>query len=144
MNKVEETEYIKWVKRELEFMLDGDEMNKAMYDHLLHMCKEFEKEGHSGFSANYAANCLDKLFRWLPLRPLTGEDDEWQEIGNGEWQNKRCSRVFKGKDGRAYDIDGRIFREPDGTCYTSKDSWVYIDFPYYPKSKYVDVEASDE
>lgn len=64
-----------------------------------------------------------------PLSPLTGEDSEWNEIGEGRFQNRRSSRVFKDEDGRAYDIEGRVFRDGAG-CYTSRDSRVYVEFPY--------------
>lgn len=122
----------------------GDEMNDAMCEHILKMVNVFDEEGHSGFSANYAINILQKLLRLEPLSPLTGEDDEWKlcEYSEGEtYQNKRLSRVFKeGKDGQAYDIRGKVFVEPDGCAYTSRDSRVYIEFPYTPKTEYVNVE----
>jgi hypothetical protein len=144
---------VEYAKSELKIigMLDSeDEMNKAMCDHLLHMCEEFAKEGHSGFSANYAINCLQKLLRWEPLSPLTGEDSEWNDVseysGEEQYQNRRCSRVFKDKD-VAYDIRGKVFTEhyydQDGkectTSFTSRDSHVMIQFPYTPTTEYVDV-----
>jgi hypothetical protein len=123
----------------------GDEMNEIMSEHILKMIDVFDEEGHSGFSAEYAISALQKLLRWEPLSPLTGEDDEWSECGDGIYQNKRLSRVFKdGKDGRAYDIRGKVFVEPDGVCYTSRDSRVYIEFPYVPKTEYVNVEKEVE
>lgn len=125
----------------------GDEMNDAMCEHILKMVNVFAEEGHSGFSANYAINILQKLLRFEPLSPLTGEDDEWQlcEYSDREtYQNKRLGRVFKeGKDGQAYDIRGKVFVEPNGASYTSRDSRVYIDFPYTPKTEYVNVEKTE-
>jgi len=59
------------------------------------------------------------------------------------WQNNRVGHVFKEADGRVYDGEGRIFREPDGCCYASKDSRVYIEFPYTPVHEYVDVEKEN-
>jgi len=132
----EECDHLKWAKGELEFLNDGDEMNGWMYNHLIHMVEEFDKEGHSGFSASYAANILDKLFKWKPIRPLTGEDSEWEEVGENEYQNKRCYNVFK-KNGKAYDINGKVFVDKDGCSYTSRDSRVFIEFPYTPKTEYV-------
>jgi hypothetical protein len=121
-----------------------DEMNRAMREHLLHMVEEFSKEGHSGFSASYALGCLEKLLKFEPLSPLTGEDDEWNYIGDlGDdpvYQNVRCSRVFKGKDGRCWDIDGIVWYEwcCDGhkSYFTNKESKVYVEFPYIPKTEY--------
>lgn len=124
-----------------------DEMNNKMSEHILKMVKVFEEEGHSGFSAAYAVSILEKLLRFEPLSPLTGEDDEWNEIteemGSKLYQNNRCSRVFKDENG-AYDIDGKVFVEPNGVGYVSKDSRVYVEFPYTPKTEYVQVPFSDE
>jgi hypothetical protein len=127
----------------------GDEMNDAMCEHILKMVNVFAEEGHSGFSANYTINILQKLLQFEPLSPLTGEDDEWEDIseysGYEHYQNKRLSRVFKeGKDGQAYDIQGKVFVEPDGASYTSRDSCVYIEFPYVPHTEYVKVEKIDD
>lgn len=123
---------------------DGDEMQEAMNLALREIVFVFGSQGHSGFSAGYATSALEKLLRFEPLRPLTGEPDEWTEIDPGYWQNNRCSRVFKDTDGRAYDTEGRVFCEPDGGCYTGIDSRVYITFPYRPKTEYVDVPFPSE
>lgn len=130
--------HYEWAVKELEFLKDGDEMNLAVRNHLLKMCVEFEKAGHSGFSANYAANILNKLLRYEPILPLTGNDDEWQEVGDGVFQNIRCHRVFK-ENGQAYDIEGKVFKEPSGVCFTNKNSRVEITFPYTPTTEYLGV-----
>ena len=124
-------------------MIDDGDMNGMMRKHLIHMVNEFAEEGHSGFSANYALQCLHKLLKFKPLSPLTGEDDEWHEVsersGYPHFQNKRCSSVFKdGKNGEAYDIDGKVFwewvRDEDGnpykSYYTCYESRVPVTFPY--------------
>jgi hypothetical protein len=129
--------FVEWCKNELEFLNTGDAMDIDMRKHLLHMCEEFAKEGHSGCSASYAALMLEKLFRYEPIKPLTGDDDEWDQLGGGSYQNKRCSRVFKDKDGRAYDIEGKLFEDKYGCTYSSRDSIVYITFPYTPTTEYV-------
>ena len=96
-----------------------DEMNRMMRKHILHMMQEFANEGHSGFSASYAISILTKLMDFKPLSPLTGEDDEWNNISDygpePHWQNIRRSSVFKNVDGTCYDIDGRVFWEWAGT-----------------------------
>ena len=63
-------------------MTDDGDMNGMMRKHLLHMVKEFADEGHSGFSASYALQCLKKLLNFKPLSPLTGEDDEWTDVSS--------------------------------------------------------------
>lgn len=138
---------LNYAKSELDLIgmteTSDDEMNLAMRKHILHMIEEFADEGHSGFSASYAINILSKLLAFKPLTPLTGEDDEWTNVsdrGTGDvmYQNKRLSSVFKdGKDGEAYNIDGKVFWEwyegEDGkfkSYYTCRDSRVPVTFPY--------------
>lgn len=135
-----------WAEKELARLLgdpDGDDLQRIMNKHLLKMIRQFGREGHSGGSAGYAIWALGKLLSWEPLTPLTGEDSEWNDIsdmsGGPMWQNNRCGRVFKGADGRAYDIDGKVFREPSGVSFTNFDSRVYVTFPYTPATKIIDV-----
>lgn len=119
-----------------------DEMQDEMDAHILKMVETFADEGHSGFSASYAVGILEKLLRFEPLTPLTGEPSEWVQVSGNAWQNRRCSHVFKdAEDGSAYDIDAVIFREPNGVCFTSRDSHRTITFPYVPVREYVDVPA---
>lgn len=118
--------------------------NKWIQDNVLELIRVFGKQGHSGMSASYCISIFEKLARFEPLCPLTGADDEWNNVAEDMWQNNRCSHVFKGADGRAYDIDARIFREPDGCCFTNYDSRVYITFPYTPAREYVDVPGADK
>lgn len=110
---------------------------------VMKMIKVFADEGHSGFSASMAISIFEKVARFEPLTPLTGEHGEWMEVGDGCFQNVRCSHVFKDADGKAYDIQGKVFREPSGSCFASRDSRVYVTFPYTPKIEYVDVPASE-
>lgn len=124
---------------------EADEMQDMMEAHILRMVKTFADEGHSGFSAAYAVNILDKVLRLEPVTPLTGDDDEWTDLGHNDEmaaQNKRCSHVFRRKDGSAYDSNAVVFREPDGACFTSRDSARDITFPYRPQVEYVDRPAT--
>jgi len=138
----------KHARRELEIagMFDSDSDYGGMLGNaVMRMMREFSEEGHSGFSASLTTTLFEKVSRFEPLTPLTGEDDEWNLLdysSDTTYQNKRCSHVFKDKDNRAYDIEGKIFREPDGGCYTGKGSRVFVDFPYTPTSEYVDVKAN--
>lgn len=119
-----------------------DGPNKWMQENVLELIRVFSKQGHSGFSAPYCIETFRKLANFEPLVPLQGTDDEWNEVREGVFQNNRCSHVFKQADrfdGQAYDLNGRIFREPGGSCYTSFESCVPITFPYTPTREYVDV-----
>ena len=109
---------------------------------VLELVEKFAEQGHSGMSASIVSNVFDKVARFLPLVPLTGANDEWNEVGEGHFQNKRCSHVFKDADGEAYDSQGRIFREPNGVTYMGMGSRVPVTFPYTPHSETVDVDAT--
>ena len=117
-----------------------DGPNKWIVENVLELLEVFSKQGHSGSSAGYCIDVFNKLARFEPLSPLTGEDWEWMNVGGGSFQNIRCGHVFKNNErfnGQPYDIDGKIFIEPDGASYTSRDSCVPITFPYTPKAEYV-------
>ena len=132
---------------------DSDEdfdMNAEICMCIMEILEVFAKQGHSGSSASYAISILEKVLRFEPVTPLTGNDDEWNEIGdqNGTlYQNNRCSHVFKDDNG-AYDIDGKVFWEwhidDDGrrykSHYTCRESRVPVEFPYTPKTEYVHVD----
>jgi hypothetical protein len=116
---------------------------------LIQAVQAFADEGHSGMSAACATGMMDEgllrtLLRFEPATPLTGEDDEWFIHDHDDHcyaQNKRCGRVFKERDGSAYDIDARVFRDPDGSCWTNSDSALPVTFPYVPKTEVVDRPA---
>ena len=105
---------------------------------VMKMVEVFADEDHSGMSAGIAINLFSRVAKFEPLTPLTGEDDEWNDVGDGVYQNRRCPSVFK-QDGEAYNIDGKVFREPNGVCFTNRDSRVPVVFPYVPMTEYVDV-----
>jgi hypothetical protein len=86
----------------------------------------FSAQGHSGGSAQITTDIVNRLMRYQPLTPLTGEDDEWMEVGSGVFQNKRCSHVFK-ENGRAHDIE---LPRAEG-----ETQWTAITFPYTPESR---------
>ena len=108
---------IEHAERELEFLHNGDEMNELMRSQVLEIVKLFASHGHSMMSAGYAISLITPLLKQEPVGPLRGTDDEWVEVSDGLFQNRRCSHVFK-KNGKAYDIEGRIFEEE--TDYTQK------------------------
>ena len=136
-----------------------DEMQRMLCEQVMDLLRMFSEHGHSGTTAPYAVNLFKSLAMFEPIVPLTGEDWEWTEVGSNMFQNKRCGHVFKdSKDGQAYDSEGRIFYEwrerpldedekgYPGTHrykihFTSRDSKVYINFPYTPTREYVEREA---
>lgn len=102
---------------------------------ILDLIELFASQNHSGFTAPYVVNTFSRLAMFKPLSPLTGEDDEWNELGDGSFQNKRYSAVFKDKDGTTYDVDGKIFTDDGEIWYTSRDSRVNVTFPYVVPDK---------
>ena len=129
-----------YARRELKFagLFEKDsDYGGALGKDVLKLVKVFAQQGHSGMSASMVLAAFCKVASYLPLAPLTGEDSEWNEVSRGIFQNRRCSRVFK-ENGEAYDIEGRVFRDPDGTRWTNRQSCVPVTFPYNPQTEVVE------
>lgn len=111
---------------------EGDFYGGMTGTSVMELMNVFREQGHSGMSAGITLDIFYRLARYKPLTPLTGEDDEWKHVGDDLYQNKRYSSVFKtGKNGRAYNSNAKVFSDDGGkTWWTSKESRVYIDFPY--------------
>lgn len=134
-----------YARRELELAgafddssLYGGMVGKAV----LELVEKFAEQGHSGASANLVVSLFERVARFEPISPLTGAPEEWAiPYGSrGIEQNVRCSRVFR-ENGVAYDVNARVFEEPDGTRFTSRDSRAQIDFPYTPRTEIVRANA---
>ena len=123
---------------------DKDGEQKAINKSILEIIDVFSKQGFSSFSAGYTIYVLDRLPRFRPISPLTGEDNEWdpprRQHANGVtvYQNKRCPSVFKEVDLddntiRYYDVDAVIVSDNGGiTWFTSRKFRKEIEFPYMP------------
>lgn len=99
---------------------------------VLEIVDVFAGQGHSGGSAAITLGAVERLLRFQPLTPLTGEDDEWMEVDTDLWQSKRCPSVFKDKE-RAWDID--LPREVLFAVSGSEgdtERWATVTFPYMP------------
>lgn len=135
-----------WIEEELDRIglteNSSDPMNREMRWHALELMEVFYNQGHSGCSANYLLGLITRLMDFKCLSPLTGDDAEWQHIQDDPplWQNRRYSAVFKGGDGRAYDINARVVRQhykdqngESSSQYVSNSKCTkYIEFPYMP------------
>jgi hypothetical protein len=106
-----------------------DELKRINFDpaeteKLISIMQDFFSEWDSGGAVQIVAPILYKCLLAMPLSPLTGEPDEWMEVGPRVFQNRRCPTVFK--DPRfhggleAYDLSANN-RNP-------------IKFPYDPAS----------
>lgn len=111
---------ISQAEAELKRINFGDEDSAVMVDIL----KKFFGQWNSGGAVWAVAPVLQRLIAGKCLSPLTGDADEWNEVGDGIYQNKRASTVFKDPrfhEGKlAYDLDN-----PAG----SREA---IAFPYWP------------
>lgn len=116
------------------FTNETDGMQLLVIKDILELIKVFARQNHSGLSASYVLAYFNRLVRFKPIGPLTGDEDEWNEpYGENETQqNRRCSSVFRDHhDNRtAHNIEGKVFIDQSGISYTSMDSWVPVTFPY--------------
>ena len=127
---------------------------------VLELMEVFAKQGHSGMSAPIVVDLFKRLANHEPLGPITGEDNEWNDIkdyGNGQpyFQNKRESGIFKHTDGRTTYVRALVKRCPNGTTWTGplyltredainntnmiRSSLEIKGFPFTPKTFYIDV-----
>lgn len=116
---------------------------------VLELIEKFSEQGHSGTSAGLVAGLFARLAKYDVITPITGEDDEWNDI-SGEMgqilhQNKRCSSLFKRADNKVSYSDAIIFRGEDSwDTFTGKvedisSSQFIKGFPFTPKTFYLDV-----
>jgi hypothetical protein len=122
-----ETDSPLYCHAERELALVGEIYNGMVNKAALEIIGVFAAQGHSGGSAQLTTQLVERLMRYEPLQPLTGENDEWMEITEGEFQNKRCSHVFKTSDG-AYDINTPMSVKGG----IGNGLWAPIEFPYNP------------
>lgn len=116
---------IEQAKSELKAIDFGDDDTRVMVEIL----EKFFDQWDSGGAVWAVAPILQRCIAGKPLSPLTGADDEWNDVGEASgqpcWQNRRCSTVFKqarpdlGEGLFAYDID-----TPGRPAIT---------FPYWPE-----------
>lgn len=117
---------------------------------ILALVEAFGNSGQSGGSAPISARVLshsiEKLLLFTPIAPLTGEEEEWNQVGDDDYQNNRCSAVFKKANvGDPYYIDAVIFvGEDPGDQFTGKVEEVFSrqyikEFPFTPKKFFIDV-----
>lgn len=152
--QAEESGIVRYARSELKRLEDAcenddaRELQKMVSDGIIDLIKVFGEQGHSGFSAGYAINCFKRVANWMPLSPLTGEDDEWVNVsfstrdGTTTDQNKRYSGLFRENhdNSTAHDINDMVFSDNGGITWFSSGhfSKLYrkpIQFPYMPPSE---------
>lgn len=147
---------VEFAKSELERLVENnDEMQIIMNNNIIEVLEVLSKQGHTGFSINYLMGTLNRLVDFKPISPLTGEDDEWNDVsemcGSNTQQNKRCPAVFRNDNDNstARYQEGKVFTEDGGeTWFTSSDSSIPITFPFVvpdkPEYVYLNPSESDE
>lgn len=117
-------------ERELEILIKTtpDAIIRHFVPEIIAVCEAFGNSGQSGGSAPYTAGALSQAIKKLclqkPIAPLTGEDDEWNDVGetlnksekNGVYQNNRLSSVFK-EDGKAHYLDAITWKTQTGSTW---------------------------
>lgn len=131
---------IEFAENELNLLLNSctDEesknVQKVVNKDILDIIRLFSEQGHSGFSAHYSMNILKRLMNYKPLSPITDDESEWNRLDYDDdlaYQCKRCPSLFKDKDGRVYNVEGRVFSDDNGhSWFTNGNSRVYVDLPY--------------
>lgn len=138
-------------KKELDILVKStpDAVIREFIPEILALCEKFGQSGQSGGSAPYTAGAITqaikKLLAFGTICPLTGYDEEWNEIGNNTYQNNRKSDVFKGENGKAYYLDAIVWQgEDDYDTFTGTINGItsrqYIkSFPFEPKTFIINV-----
>ena len=127
---------VDYAKRELDYCFPdkSDNLQQMAIKNVLELLETFSNQGHSGLSAPYVLDLFNRLAHWKPIKPLTGEEEEWYEAEgeNNSQQNKRCSAVFRENydNSTAVNIEGKVFIDKDGYGYTNHNSHVPVTFPY--------------
>lgn len=100
-----ESNLVTHARRELELI--GEEPDTIEW--YVRVIKEFAAFGHSGSSAFFTTNTLERLLRFEPLAYITNRPEDWFHHGSdiwgeegGIWQNKRDGRLFSSDGGKTY------------------------------------------
>jgi len=147
-----ESAIVKWARDELTLLEDtckndpdALKMQQTVNENLMDLVRCISSGGHSFMSAGYTIDMFRRLAMQKPVTPLTGADDEWDEVlddRDGTQQNKRYFPLFrKNKDNStAYDVESVIFSDDGGetwfgSAYLRKFYETPIEFPYYPPTE---------
>jgi hypothetical protein len=81
-----------------------DVLDRTIYDTTLEIVRAFEKNNHSGYSAEGHTRMIEKLLRFQPLTELTDDPAEWSQdtLVDGTWQNRRRPDAFSDDGGKTY------------------------------------------
>lgn len=98
---------VEHARRELEtagYFDDDSDYGGMLGDAVVELVELFAKQGHSGMSAMMTTALFEKLSSFKALTPLTTDPDEWVEVGEYTWQNRRQSEAFSEDGGMTYHL----------------------------------------
>ena len=138
------------------FSEEGDFYGGMTGKAVMELIEVFSDQGHSGMSASVVLDLFSKLAKYEQLGPLTGKDEEWNELNysdNIKYQNKRNPAGFKQSGGTVTYNRAIVKRCENGSCWTGplyptredaiNDTNVIRvaakGFPFTPKTFYIDV-----
>ena len=131
---------------------DFYEYDKMYEDAIIELLEVLSTQGHSGFSHNLTLSMFSRLADRQPLSPLTGEDDEWTEWSQEEWQdmpnrrNVRASGIYQNKGEEPFMSHYYVFcyeGEPY-SGYTGSYSRKIIEFPFVVPKESVRIEFTKD
>ncbi|HET6915124.1 MAG TPA: hypothetical protein VFH56_03450 [Acidimicrobiales bacterium] len=91
--------------RELDIIGETSHEEPSMRRCVVEIIRTFAEQGHSGSSAAWLANVLDRLMRFKPLTEITNDPSEWFDHGNNLWQNIRDGEAFSNDGGQTYRLN---------------------------------------
>jgi len=145
-----------YAQREIGILLKDvpDALIEPFIPEILALYNKFMNSGQSGGSAPFVARAISQAVESLcllkPLTPLTGNDDEWDDVSKISgvtyefYQNNRNCAVFK-EEGNVYYLNAIVWKSQRGSTFTGKSkegitSHQFIKgFPFTPKTFYIDV-----
>ena len=159
-NKTTDNMYIKWFLKEwkyLEKQFKNSEIDLRVYQNfknvIIEILKIWDKQAHSGFTANFfalrIADLIKNVLLMKPFAPIQKGEEEFQKIAIGKtkddknryiYQSKRCAGLFKetATNIPSYE-DAIIWKEANSKnpitftgCVNGIFSRQYIKYPFVP------------
>jgi hypothetical protein len=75
---------------------------------VMELVETHSKQGHSGYSHQLTLEIFNRVVNYKPLSAITNSPDEWMDVGENLWQNKRTRQpsLFSTDSGKTYyDLD---------------------------------------
>jgi hypothetical protein len=89
-------EWIRHAKLELEIVDEGQELT----EYYLKVIEAFCDYNHDEKSLYFTPTTLEKLMRHENLSWVTSNPNEWRDLGNGLWRNKRNPNYYSNDMGK--------------------------------------------